>query len=221
MKLEDMTEHDFEPVHGLPAHLPQGERLLWQGAPSWRSLAIRAFHVRKVAIYFGLFGLWQIGSALAAGQGPLTALASVQALFLAAALAMGLLGSMAWLYAQTTVYTITDRRLVLRTGAAVSITMNIPFRLIYSAGFKRHADGSGDIPLQLVPGERASYIMMWPSARPWHLSRPEPMLRAVPDAERVAGILAQALQAATPGKVRSLDRQSVPGRPVSATTATA
>ena len=85
MKLDDMTEHDFEPVHGLPAHLPQGERLLWQGAPSWRSLAIRAFHVRKVAIYFGLFGLWQIGSALASGQGLPAALASIQAPLLAAA----------------------------------------------------------------------------------------------------------------------------------------
>lgn len=226
MKLEDMTEHDFEPVHGLPAPLPQGERILWQGAPHWRSLAIRAFHVRKVAIYFALFGLWQIGATLAAGHGLLAALASVQALFLAAVLAMGLLGSLAWLYARTTAYTITDRRLVVRTGAAVSITMNIPFRLIHSAGVKRHADGSGDIPLRLMPGERTSFIMLWPSARPWHFSRPEPMLRAVPEAEQVAAILGQALKNANPGTsvpnpVRPPGRQPVAERPASTTAAAA
>ncbi|MEM9764435.1 MAG: PH domain-containing protein, partial [Pseudomonadota bacterium] len=30
-------DDDFrsEPVRGLPALLPKGERILWQGAPSW------------------------------------------------------------------------------------------------------------------------------------------------------------------------------------------
>ena len=35
-----MSEHhddfDFEPVRGLPQVLPEGERLLWQGAPRWQ-----------------------------------------------------------------------------------------------------------------------------------------------------------------------------------------
>ena len=39
-----------EPIPGLPADLPEGERLLWQGSPAWMSLAVRAFHIRKVAI---------------------------------------------------------------------------------------------------------------------------------------------------------------------------
>ena len=41
-----MENHDdfaFEPVRGLPAELPRGERLIWQGAPDWRLLAIQAF----------------------------------------------------------------------------------------------------------------------------------------------------------------------------------
>ena len=48
-----MSEYATEPVKGLPELLPTGERMLWQGQPSWRALAIRVFHVRKIAIYFG------------------------------------------------------------------------------------------------------------------------------------------------------------------------
>ena len=45
-------EHEFEAALGLPEPLPRGERLLWQGAPDWRVLAVAAFHIRKLAIYF-------------------------------------------------------------------------------------------------------------------------------------------------------------------------
>jgi hypothetical protein len=39
-------DFDFEPVPGLPAELPAGETMIWQGRPQWRSLAVRAFHIR-------------------------------------------------------------------------------------------------------------------------------------------------------------------------------
>ena len=38
----------------LPAPLPVGERVIWQGKPTFRGLAWRSFHIREVAIYFGL-----------------------------------------------------------------------------------------------------------------------------------------------------------------------
>ena len=47
------SEHDSEPVRGLPAVLPEGERVLWQGAPNWRSLALNTYQVRTLAYYFG------------------------------------------------------------------------------------------------------------------------------------------------------------------------
>ncbi len=195
MNLQDLGEHDYEPVHGLPAPLPQGEHLLWQGAPYWRSLAIRAFHVRKVLIYFALFGLWRVSSGLGDGLSLGDALASTQGLGVAAVSAVLILGLMAWSYARTTVYTVTNRRVVVRSGVALPVTMNIPFQLIAAADFKQHADRSGDIPLQLEPNERASYIMLWPNVRPWHFSRPQPMLRCVANAKQVADTLAQALAA--------------------------
>ena len=49
-------EHEFEAAPGLPEPLPRGERLIWQGSPDWVQLAIHAFHVRKLAIYFSAMG---------------------------------------------------------------------------------------------------------------------------------------------------------------------
>ncbi|MGA2129178.1 MAG: PH domain-containing protein, partial [Xanthobacteraceae bacterium] len=36
-------------------------------------------------------------------------------------------------------------------------------------------------------------LVLWPHVRPWHVARPQPMLRAVPDALRVAETLARAM----------------------------
>ena len=44
-------EHDFEPELGLPEALPRGEQVRWQGSPDWKTLALRGFHVRKLAVY--------------------------------------------------------------------------------------------------------------------------------------------------------------------------
>ena len=47
-------EHELEPQFGLPEPLPASERILWQASPQWRGVALRVFHVRKLAVYFAL-----------------------------------------------------------------------------------------------------------------------------------------------------------------------
>ena len=47
-------EHEFEAAPGLPEPLPPGERIVWQGAPDWRVLALHAYHLRQLAGYFGV-----------------------------------------------------------------------------------------------------------------------------------------------------------------------
>ena len=44
----------MNPNRGLPGPLPQGETQLWHGSPSWQGLALRAFRVRTVALYFAV-----------------------------------------------------------------------------------------------------------------------------------------------------------------------
>ncbi len=190
-----MSEYEFEPIPGLPKPLPAGEKLLWQGAPRWWPLARRTFHLNKVAIYFAALMIWRAGSALAEGQALSNALLQGLGLLTPALAAIGLLALFAWLYSRTTLFTITSQRVVMRFGIALPMTVNIPFRLIDNAGLKRYSDGTGDLPLS-TGSERASYLVMWPFVRPWRIARPEPMLRAVPEADQVAEILAQALAAA-------------------------
>jgi hypothetical protein len=192
-KLHVSEEHEFEPEYGLPEYLPRDERLLWQGSPDWVTLAIRAFHVRKLAVYFGLLLLMRGGFALSDGASVASALASVITLLPLAMLAVGLLCVVAWLSARTAVYTITSKRVVMRIGVVLSVTFNLPFKVIESAAMKQFANGCGDIPLSLAGEDRIAYLHLWPHARPWRINKPEPMMRAVPDAAKVAALLSRSL----------------------------
>ncbi|MGB0129650.1 MAG: photosynthetic complex putative assembly protein PuhB [Rhodocyclaceae bacterium] len=192
-----MIEHEFEPVRGLPGELPAGERLIWQGAPRWQALARRVLHSRMFGVYLGLLLVWRAASthydtgSWAAG---FSAILWPLPLVLAA---IGLLWLIAWLMARTTVYSVTDRRIVMRVGVVLSVTFNIPFRTIESVEMRPYPDGTGDITLKLSGTDRIAYVHLWPHARPWHLKRTEPMLRVVPDAVSVAKLLSDALQSAT------------------------
>ncbi|WP_242138609.1 photosynthetic complex putative assembly protein PuhB [Sphingomonas sp. TREG-RG-20F-R18-01] len=193
-----MTEHDHEPIPGLPGLLPEGERILWQGAPGWRVLARTAFHTRIVTGYFVLLAGWALGAALAHGIRAIGDLAGVALTAAFGLLAVGLLHALAWGAARTTLYTLTNRRIVFRVGIAFSKCINLPLPLIGSVGLALHPDGSGDLPLALTSVRKLGYIALWPHARPWRLATPEPMLRAVPDAERVATLIGRACLAVHP-----------------------
>ena len=204
-------EHEFEAVHGLPEDLPTGERLLWQGAPDWKLLAVRVFHVRAIAIYFALLFAWRASDVLLDGGGVGQALLAVALLSPLALLALGLLAMLAWLSARTAVYTITSRRVILRIGIVLSVTYNLPHRQIHGASLHGDSAGRGDIALQLAPGSHIAYLQLWPHARPWQLRRPQPALRCIPEATRVGALLTQAI-AAVPAElpVRLADNAPTP-----------
>jgi hypothetical protein len=184
-------------LSGAPEPLPAGETVLWQGAPSWLALAERAFHVRHVAIYFAALLIWRIAATLADGGRAAAAAISALWILLPALAAVGVLMALAWLFAATTRYTITSRRVVMQIGVALPTIINIPFRRVAAAALKTYTTGSGDIPLRTLGEDQMAYLLLWPHVRPWRFTRPEPMLRAVPDAARVAEILARAAAAET------------------------
>lgn len=211
-----MSPTDEAPPRGLPDHLPAGERLLWQGAPAWRALAIRAFHVRKIAIYCGLLMSWSLVGDLYDGRGVGAALATVLWLTPLALVAVALPTGLAWLYARTTVYSITDRRLVLRIGVALPISVNLPYSRIMAADLRRYRDGTGDLALRLAAGDRIAYLALWPHARPWRVGRPEPMLRCLPNPAVVVELLARAMaaQPASPAATVASHGEPVAERPL-------
>ncbi len=215
-----MREHDWEPLPGLPERLPEGERILWQGAPSWRLLARRAFHIRALAAYLGALWLWLAVTTLTGGASGWHAAEMVGGNLVLALVTLGLIALFCWLTQRSTAYTITNHRLVIRFGIALPLTVNVPFAMIASAGVKADKVGRGDIALSLLPARRIGYFVLWPHARPWKLARTEPMLRALPDAVQVAQILSRALAAsaeqAAPPLPQAAAAEVQPGRATAA-----
>lgn len=188
---EDHDDFAFEPVPGLPELLPEGEKLLWQGSPQWRMLAVSAFHVRKVAVYFGLLLTWQIVSAWRTGASMLDLmLLSAWTVALAVG-AVAILCTLAFFYARGTIYTLTSKRIVIRSGLALPVTLNLPLALIDTAS----VGGTGNIALAVSKPNRIAWLVLWPNVKPWTFNNPQPLLRALEDAGAVASMLARALEA--------------------------
>jgi len=207
------TEHDIEPVPGLPGALPRGESVLWQGTPGWDGIARRALHLRAVALYFAALAVWR-GAALSHdGAGGIEALSGALLIVCLGAVPVALLAGFAWLSARTTIYTITTRRVVVRAGVALPMTVNIPFALIRNAAVAQHADGTGDIALDIIPPHRVSWVALWPHTRSWRIARPQPTLRAVANPDAVAQVLARALAASASMPVRAMPAAEAAARP--------
>jgi hypothetical protein len=205
------SEHDTEPVRGLPAMLPAGEEVLWQGAPDWRSLALNAYRVRALAVYFTLIVAARGVYLYAGGASPVEALSGCVGPAAFSLVCLALLAGIAALSARSTVYTITTRRIVIRQGIALSSALNLPFTVLRSADLRSRSDGSGDLVLSLLPGQRVSYLWLWPHVRPWRINHPQPMMRSLGDATTVGDLLGRAFAQATAG-----GRAAAPARPTDA-----
>lgn len=180
-----------EPVRGLPEAPPPGERILWQGRPSSLQLARDALKARWVLGWFALLALWRGGATLA-DAAPAEA-ARVAALYLATgALAALILLGCAALMARATCYTITNRRVSMRIGAALTLHAQIPFSRIGSADLSLNRNGTGTISLDPIGRSPLSFAVLWPHCRPWHAKRPQPALRSIPNATAIAELLAEA-----------------------------
>lgn len=200
-----MSEYEIEPIRGLPGVLPAGETIVWQGAPRFGALARRALHAPLVAGYFAVLLGWGALTAVADHEASARAVVGLGLTAGVGLVAVGLLTLYAWLSAKTTVYTITSRRVVLRFGVALPKCINLPFAQVASAGLQVRADGTGDLPLALVPGARVGYLALWPHVRPWRVGSPEPMLRGVAEPQAVARLLAGALAGAVQGQRHAIE----------------
>ncbi len=194
-----MSHDDFqtEPVRGLPERLPVGEQILWQGSPSWWSLTVQSLSLYWVAGYFVFLFAWRtIGGAATETW---MQSATTASFFLAlGAIVCLILMAIGYIQAKSTVYTLTNRRVAMRIGAALTITLNLPFRQIQNATLARAKNGTGTIALEMAEqsGTRLSYLNTWPHVRPWKMKNTQPALRCIPEAAKVAELLAEAAETA-------------------------
>lgn len=194
----DEEDGPAEPVAGLPERLPEGEEILWQGRPSALALAIHAFHVRFILAWFIGMTAWRV-TAIAAREGTGAEMGEVLAVSAGTGIAaVAIVFGLAFVMARAARFTLTNRRVVMRYGAAIRKYVNIPFARIASADLKRHGRGIGDIALTVEGPGQVGYVHLWPFVRPFRFSRPQPLLRALPEAETVAHLLARAVQADQP-----------------------
>ena len=187
-------DFNFEPIRGLPERLPEGEHILWQGSPDPWALAREALMIRWVAGYFALLALWRAGVSSTFETLPV-ALSHAIPFVVIGTLACAILYGIAWVQARATVYTLTNRRVAMRIGAALTMTLNLPYQWIGNADLDLRRGGTGTIAMELIGDTRLSYLMTWPHVRPWRMARTRPALRCIPDARAVARIFAEAAEA--------------------------
>lgn len=184
-------------VPGLENVLPPGEEPLWVGAPHAAAVARYALHVRKLALYFAvLLGLR--GVMLLDTSAPLVSLIDGLTWLLLLGVATVLFASgLSVLVARTSVYVVTPRRVVMRIGVAIPVTINIPLRQIEAVSLRVARDGTGDVAFTLGSNVRIAYLLLWPHARPWNLRAPQPSFRAIANASAVGALVARAVAGET------------------------
>ena len=190
-----MAHDDFasEPVRGLPERPPEGERILWQGRPHGWWLTWDSLSLPWVAGYFAFLTLWRFFTVI--DQVTLARAVALSVPFvIMGGIVIALLLVVGYVQARATVYTITNRRVAMRIGAALTVTLNLPYSQIASADLRRGRGGTGTIALDLMGDTKLGYLVCWPHVRPWRMRRPQPALRSIPDAENVARILAEAAE---------------------------
>jgi hypothetical protein len=197
----EQSAEDEAPPRGLPGPLPAGESILWQGGPSAAAIRRGPLHLRLLVLYFAAAAVFVAGIAWSEGRSLAQLAISLGSIAAACLAVLALARGYAALVARTSVYTITNRRVVMRIGVALPITLNLPFASVVGAGLRLDRDGAGDIPLKMGGTGRIAFLHLWPHARPWRVSPAEPMLRGVPDAAQVAAILARALGTGDLGRI--------------------
>ena len=184
----------FEPIRGLPERPPEGEVILWQGQPNWLRLTVDSLNLWWILGYFIFLFVWRFISV--SDLMPLNQALFVSLPFLALAMIVtSLLMLVGYIQAKASVYTITNKRVVMRIGAALTVTLNLPFTEIENAAIASSSKNFGSIAIDTKQDAKFSFLVLWPHARAWHFRKPQPSLRCIPNAAEVAKILSNAAKA--------------------------
>ena len=174
-----MMEYEGEPIEGLPEVLPEGETLIWQGRPTVGAMLKRVFFVPQLAVYFGLLigghTIYRLTESVSMAQ-------VLGTLVWQSGLAATVLLLLVWLaraYAKSILYTLTSARLVIRSGVALPMMVNVPIEQIIAADLRVHRDGTGDILLRASADRQLYWVLLWPNVSAWYSRPVRPCLRGL------------------------------------------
>jgi hypothetical protein len=193
-------EHEFEAALGLPEALPRNEYIVWQGRPDWRQLAIEAFHVRKIAIYFAVMVLLQLVHLMDNNTALPEMFKSLATSVTLATIALSLLTWGAYLSANGTMYTLTNKRIIMRIGIVLSLTFNLPLKKITACDLQLQKNQTGNLALGIASESPIGWLNLWPHVRAWRVASPQPSLRCVPQAQALAQLILQTWRQENPNE---------------------
>ena len=188
-----MYKIDKTPPKDVLSVIPENEEVIWHGRPNLRRFSLSALGLRYLMLYLLIISITTFSS----NFGNLTLLLFLQMMFpyiISCCLAGIILVVIGISQVIPTVYVITSKRIIIKSGLALIFMLNVPFDKVANIDKKVFNDGCGDISFKLIGNKRIPFFAGWPSVRPWYFNDPEPTFRCIPDVDVVAFKLTSAAQ---------------------------
>ena len=179
------------PPKDILSIIPKDEKIIWYGRPDLRRFCLTALGLKYIIIYLIIIFF----SIIYARYGDFNFIEILQVLFpylISCFLAVLLLIIVGISQVLPTIYVITSKRVIIRSGLALIFMINVPFDKIASIDKNLYKDGCGNISFKLINNKRVPFFASWPSVRPWYFNNPEPTFRCISDVEIVALKLSEA-----------------------------
>ncbi|TVP73655.1 MAG: PH domain-containing protein [Gemmatimonadales bacterium] len=181
---------------GVEEPLPPGETLLWSGQPELGATARHVFHLRALLVYWAVVAAAFLAWTAVEGASVGALAADLAWLAVVAGVGTAIVYGFAFMVRKTTLYAITDRRVVMKIGITLPAVLNLPYHTLGRVDLRSFPDGSGDVVLTPATGDRVGWLFLWPHNRPWRVRDPQPALRGVANAEQVGRWIADGVREA-------------------------
>lgn len=178
----------FEAPKNILDAIPNGESILWKGRPSLWGFSWNLFGLKWITLYLSILSIVSVARFFASDF--YTAFyVDFLPFFLSGIFASIILICLAATQTYSTVYIITENRLIIKTGAALSFLISMPFKKIKEVNLQKRGASIGTISFELLSEKRVPYISCWPSVRPWKFKRTQPAFSCIGSVDEVATIL--------------------------------
>ena len=178
----------FEAPKNILDVIPNGESILWKGRPSLWGFSWNLFGLKWITLYLSMLSIVSVARFFASDF--YTAFyVDFLPFFLSGIFASIILIGLAATQTYSTVYIITENRVIIKTGAALSFLISMPFKKIKEVNLQKRGASIGTISFELLSEKRVPYISCWPSVRPWKFKRTQPAFSCIGSVDEVATIL--------------------------------
>jgi len=178
----------FEAPKNILDAIPNGESILWKGRPSLWGFSWNLFGLKWITLYLSMLSIVSVARFFASDF--YTAFyVDFLPFFLSGIFASIILIGLAATQTYSTVYIITENRVIIKTGAALSFLISMPFKKIKEVNLQKRGASIGTISFELLSEKRVPYISCWPSVRPWRFKRTQPAFSCIGSVDEVATIL--------------------------------